>query len=137
MNQSDLSPRAAAKASPVSETSWSEPTSVMAMTRPPQSPSPSRAVMSTDTRVPKLGHVASMVDTGIDAVQVWSGLQAPGTQTLSPASATAGKVPGAVYPPVEAEYWVAATAPSGNSMTLPSVSDTARSVRALSLKVPR
>ncbi len=36
MNQSDLSPRAAAKASPVSETSWSEPTSVMR--RDPPSP---------------------------------------------------------------------------------------------------
>ncbi len=37
-----------------------------------------------------------MVDTGMDAVQVWLGLQAPGTQTASPASGTAGKVPGAV-----------------------------------------
>ena len=37
-----------------------------------------------------------MVDTGIEVVQVWLGLQAPGTQTASPASATAGKAPGAV-----------------------------------------
>ena len=52
--------------------------------------------MSTDSSVPRVGQVASMVDTGTEAVQVWLGLQAPGTQTESPASATAGKAPGAV-----------------------------------------
>ena len=32
-----------------------------------------------------------MVETGTDVVQVWFGLHAPGTQTASPASATAGE----------------------------------------------
>ena len=45
VNQSDLSPSAAAKASPVSETFWPEPTSVIDVTRPPQSPSPLRPVI--------------------------------------------------------------------------------------------
>ena len=63
----------------------------------------------SDSRVPSWGQAASIVDTGTEAFQVWFGLQAPltpGGQTESPASATAGKVPGAVYPPVEAEYSV-------------------------------
>ena len=40
-----------------------------------------------------------MEETGIEAFQVWLGLQAPltpGGQTESPASGTAGNVPGAV-----------------------------------------
>ena len=96
VNQSDLSPRAPAKASPVSDTSWSEPTRVMAVTRPPQSPYAVAGGDADGHRVPRLGQVASMVDTGTDAVQVWLGLQAPGTQTPSPVSGTAGKAPGAV-----------------------------------------
>ena len=113
----------------------------MAVTLPPQSPSPLRPVMSIASSVPSCGQVASTVVTAIDAVQVWLGLQAFGTQIESPASGTAGNAPGAVSPPVEAEYWVAATAPPGNSMTWPTpsgmVSVTARSDVALSLRVPR
>src|SRR5664279_6373607 len=118
VNQSEFRPRAPAKASPVSDTLWSEPTRVIAVTRPPKSPSPFRPVMSIASSVPSCGQVASTVVTAIDAVQVWSELQALGTQIESPASGTAGNAPGAVSPPVEAEYWVAATAPPGNSMTL-------------------
>src|SRR5450631_1559927 len=38
VNQSDLSPSPAAKASPVNETFWLDPTSVIAVTLPPHSP---------------------------------------------------------------------------------------------------
>ena len=96
VNQSDFSPSAAAKASPVSETFWSEPTSVMAVTLPPQSPSPFRPVMLMDCSTPSWGQVASMVDTGTDVVQLWLGLHAPGTHTASPASGTPGNAPGLV-----------------------------------------
>ena len=73
--------------------------------------------MLIDCSTPSWGHAASIVDTGTVVVQSWSGLHAPGTQTASPASGTAGNAPGLVYPPVDAEYWVDATAPPGNSMT--------------------
>src|SRR5664280_3414291 len=58
----------------------------MAVTLPPQSPSPLRPVMSIASSVPSCRHVASTVVTAIDAVQVWLGLQAFGTQIESPAS---------------------------------------------------
>ena len=86
-----------------------------------------------------------MVDTGIEAFQVWFGLQAPaipGGHTESPASATAGNDgkfgSGAVYPPVEEEYSVVSGTPSfPNSMTYPVVSTVAASVSGLSLASPR
>ena len=63
------------------------------------------------------------------AVQVWLGLHAPltpGGQMASPSSTTAGKVPGAVYPPVDDEYSVVSGTPlSPYSMTYPSVSSVA------------
>ncbi len=96
VNQSDLRPTSAANVSPLRETFCAEPTRVMAVTRPPQSPRPLRPVMLTDSRVPSCGQVASMTDTGTVVVQEWLGLQAPGTQTASPASTTAGKAPGLV-----------------------------------------
>ena len=70
VNQSDMSPRAPANWSPVSETFWPLPTRVIAVTRPPHSPSPFRPVMLIDSRVPSWGHVASMVATATLAVQV-------------------------------------------------------------------
>ena len=69
VNQSDLSPSVAAKVSPVIETFWTEPTSVMAVTRPPQSPSPLRPVMSMAWSPPSWGQAASMVATDTVAVQ--------------------------------------------------------------------
>ncbi len=95
-NQSDLSPTVAANPSPVRATLWFDPTSVIVVTLPPRSPYPLRPVIVMDCSVPSCGQSASMVDTGTDAVQVWFGLQAPGTQTESPASTTAGKLPGLV-----------------------------------------
>ena len=68
VNQSDFSPTASAKASPVSETFWAVPTRVMAVTRPPQSPSPFRPLMLMDCSAPSWGQAASMVDTGTEAV---------------------------------------------------------------------
>ena len=69
-NQSDLSPTEVANASPVTATLWSEPTSVIAVTLPPRSPSPLRPVMVMDFSVPSCGQAAAMTDTGTSAVQV-------------------------------------------------------------------
>ena len=70
---------------------------------------------------------------------MWFGLQAPltpGGQIASPSSTTAGKVPGAVYPPVEAEYSVVMIRPP-SSITVAAVSTVAASVSGLSLAMPR
>ncbi len=90
VNQSDISPRVPANWSPDICTFCLDPTSVNEVTRPPQSPNPLRAVTFNDSKVPSCGQSASMSCTATDAFQVWSGLHAPGTQTESPASGTAG-----------------------------------------------
>ena len=61
------------------------------VTLPPKSPNPLRAVTLKACRVPSRGQAAWMADTATDAVQVWLGLHAPGTQIESPVSGTAGK----------------------------------------------
>jgi hypothetical protein len=94
--------------------------------------------MAIDCNVPSWGQVDWMDETGIAIFHVWLALQAPltGGQIESPASGTAGNVPGAVYPPVEAEYSVVMIrAPS--SITYPSVSRVAESVSGLSFLRPR
>ena len=68
-----------------------------------------------------------MADTGTLAVQLWLLLQAAEfTQTSSPSSTTAGKVPPAVKPPVEDENSVRATA-LFSIRTWPAVAVTAAS----------
>src|SRR5665213_121280 len=98
-NQLESRLKSAANWSPVTTTFCDEPTRVIDRTRPPRSPKPLREVIEIDSKVPSWGKVASMEETGTEAVHVWLVLQAPftpGGQTESPASGTAGKVPGAV-----------------------------------------
>ena len=132
LNQSLFSPNALRSWAPVRTTEPFEPRIATCRTRPPSAWGPARPLRSVTSIAkswPTAGYLASTVATGTLACQVWLALPT----TASPSSATAGNVPPAVYPPVEEENSVRATAPSSRR-TSPAVSAMARSVLASSMR---
>src|SRR5688572_27725391 len=111
-HQSELSPRAERKASPVTSTEAELPTRRARVTRPPSAPRLLRLRISTRCKGPIVGQAAATLATSTWVTQSWRALQrAEEMQTASPSSTTAGNVPPAVQPPVEEENSVRATAP--------------------------
>ena len=77
-------PKSFANVAPLTESVALAPTTSISFTRPEESVE----VTFTDSRVPTLGKAPSTVATGIDTVQVWTGLHpsepCPPMQTASP-----------------------------------------------------
>src|SRR5689334_7620710 len=112
--QSERSPSLPWKPPPVVVTLAEVPLICRLTTRPPPSPRPFRLRIAIDFNWP-MGYAASTDEFETDPDQLWKG------EATSPVSSTAGKVPPAVYPPVDDENSVRASAPDEKRRTSPGV----------------
>src|SRR5258708_4092322 len=94
-------PNTAAKSPPDTRTDRFVPSTRTPVTRPPQSPLPSRPVARTPRKRPIDGHVAWMSCAVISCAHTWNGDAAwPGSETAR----KYGAPPFSVVPPVDDEY---------------------------------
>src|SRR5687767_13425055 len=121
--QSDFHPSLERRSLAFTVTLVLSPTTRTFSARPPSCPSPLRDDTVIVCSVPIDGYACCTFETNTSVFHLWFGFD----EMSSPASTTAGKVPPAVWPPVDDENSVRATAPLEWTRTSPAVWEIARS----------